>query len=285
MNNNFKIENMKTKRILSVLLCTICITIMTHCTQSDDIQEQIIQGDTIPQNINSQREGDGLVSSTTPTPGTWFIASRFLQEYQHLCQLQASPTYPGSMLCGPTSYLLGTHMIAQANNISYPASIPQLGTIYTRLFQAGKFDNQAGMYINDIDWYSKTYDNSIIQTFYKRTTSRVWMKEFIEYHLKTGYPVLAAIQVYGNRRSSWATNDADLYDQVGKNYYVSKNGTIGHFVLLIGNKINTDGTGTIWYKDPLAPTGVTQSASYTRILDAMKYNGNNNYYDAISLYE
>ncbi len=176
-------------------------------------------------------------------------------------------------------------MIAQSKGITYPSTKPQLGLIYTRLFQANRFDNQLGMYISDLCWYENMYDSNIVQTAYKRTTERDWMKEFIEYNIKTGYPVVATIQVYGNKRSTWALHDSDLYDQAGSTYYVSKNGNCGHFILLIGIKINADGSGTVWYKDPLSPDGATQSASYTRILDAMKFNGNNNYYDAVSLSE
>jgi hypothetical protein len=111
------------------------------------------------------------------------------------------------------------------------------------------------------------------------------MKEFIEYNIQTGYPVVVTVQVYGTRNNTWAANDADMYDQANTSYYVSKNGPVGHFILLVGVKINADGSGTVWYKDPLSKTGSTQSASYTRILDAMKYNGNNNYYDAVALFE
>lgn len=260
--------------------------IFLQCTHDDTIRIEPVPTDSLTSSLleNNNTARDGLQSSDTPIPGTWFIQSHFLASYQHFCQLTASPQYPGATLCGPTSYMLGAHMLATHRGYIYPAVKTQVGVIYTRLVQAGKFDNQEGMYINDIDWYAGQYDETFLTSAYKRTSSRVWMKEFIEYQVKTGYPVIAAVQIYGNKRSSWALNDSNLFDQPGKTYYISKNGTVGHFILIIGIKINPDGSGTVWYKDPLAPTSATQSASYTRVLDAMKYNGNDTYYDAIGLF-
>lgn len=296
-------KNLITLYIIISMIYTSCTNENTESANSSNIQtNEVVQSGTRDTDqsqieLNSSASNGSLpstplfntpsgnVSTTTPIPGTWFIKNSFLQQYQHFCQLQASPEYPGGILCGPTSYMLGVHMIAHAKQVSYPATKNQVGMIHSRLHQADRFDNQGGMYISDLCWYENSYDSNIIQTAYKRTTDRTWMKEFIEYHLKTGYPVIVTVQVYGNKRSSWAVHDSDLYDQSGSTYYVSKNGNIGHFILLIGIKINADGTGTIWYKDPLAPTSATQSASYTRILDAMKFNGNPNYYDAVSLFE
>jgi hypothetical protein len=176
-------------------------------------------------------------------------------------------------------------MIVTAKGGNYPCSKAKVGAIYGRLKDAGKFDDAVGMYIGDIAWFSNYYDYPAVKTSYKRTSDRSLMKEFIEYNIETGYPVVVTVQVYGTRNYTWAANDADMYDQANTPYYVSKNGPVGHFILLVGIKINADGSGTVWYKDPLSKTGSTQSASYTRILDAMKYNGNNNYYDAVALFE
>ena len=220
----------------------------------------------------------------TIIPGTWNIAQLFLDQYVHFYQMDAKPEYPGDVLCGPTSYMLGAHMIATARGISYPSSKEKVGAIYTKLSQAGKFDDAMGMYISDIQWFSQTYDYPVIKTSYLRTTDRTSMKDYIEFYIKIGYPVIVTVNIYGLQGSYWG-NDLDMTDQTGVKYYISKNGPVGHFILLTGIKINADGSGRVWYKDPLSKTSETRCASYTRILDAMKYNGNIDYYDAVALFE
>ncbi len=224
------------------------------------------------------------VCDPIPTPGTWDIKPSFMNAYQHFYQIDAKPDYPGSVLCGPTSYMLAAHMIVTAKGGVYPSSKAKLGAIYTKLSQAGRFDDAAGMYIGDLIWFNTNYDYPVIKTSYKRTADRVAMKEYIEYFIKTGYPVVVTVNVYGMQGAYW-TNDLDMTDQPNVKYYVSKDGPVGHFILLTGIKINADGSGRVWYKDPLSKTGETRCVSYTRLLDAMKYNGNNDYYDAVAVFE
>jgi hypothetical protein len=259
-------------------------------TRDDDKEESAIGVvDSIFSHV-SNSNGSGIQTAVPITfggacvPGTWYIKQSYIDNYIHFYQMNAKPDYPGGVLCGPTSYLMAAHMIASAKNHAYPSSKPKLGAIYNALYNAGKFDNTEGMYISDVLWFNNTYDNPVIQASYLRTSNRISMKEYIEGYLKAGYPVIATVNIYGMHGSSW-TNDGDGVDQASTQYYVSKNGPVGHFILLIGIKINADGSGTIWYKDPLSSTGATRSASYSRILDAMKYNGNNTYYDAVGVAE
>ena len=226
----------------------------------------------------------GQSSSATPIPGTWNIKQEYLNQYVHFYQMDAKPEYPGSVLCGPTSYMLAAHMIATAKGVWYPSSKAKVGAIYTKLSQAGKFDDGEGMYISDVQWFCNAYDYPIIKTSYLRTSNRDAMKEYIEFYIKSGYPVIATVNIFGLQGTYWG-NDLDMTDQTGVKYYISKNGPVGHFILLTGIKINADGSGRIWYKDPLAKTGETRYTSYTRILDAMKFNGNNDYYDAVAVFE
>jgi len=229
--------------------------------------------------------GANSVCDSSPFPGTWYIKQSYLNAYQHFCQIDAKPEYPGAVLCGPTSYMLGVHMILATKGNVYPSTKAKIGAIYGKLKLFGKFDDDLGMYIGDLQWFCSHYDYPVVKTSYKRTTDRALMKEYIEYNLKSGYPVVVTVQIYANHGATWALHDAELYDKLGESYYVSKNGSIGHYILLIGIKINADGSGIVWYKDPLSKSGITQSASYTRVLDAMKYNGNNDYYDAVALFE
>jgi hypothetical protein len=226
----------------------------------------------------------GYVSSATPVPGTWYIKQNYQDAYQHFYQMDAKPDYPGNVLCGPTSYMLAAHMIVTAKGGTYPSSKAKLGAIYTKLSQAGKFDDALGMYISDVKWFSDTYDYPAVKTSYLRTTSRDMMKEYLEYYIKTGYPVVVTADIFGLQGAYWG-NDIDMSDQPNVKYYVSKNGPVGHFILLIGIKINADGSGRVWYKDPLSKTSETRCASYTRILDAMKSNGNTDYYDAVAVFD
>lgn len=226
----------------------------------------------------------GQSSSATPIPGTWNIKQGYLNQYVHFYQMDAKPEYPGSVLCGPTSYMLAAHMIATSKGVWYPSSKAKVGAIYTKLSQAGKFDDAEGMYISDVQWFCSMFDYPVVKTSYLRTTNRDAMKEYIEFYIKSGYPVIATVDIFGLQGAYWM-NDLDMTDQPGVKYYISKNGTVGHFILLTGIKINADGSGRIWYKDPLSKNGETRCASYTRILDAMKYNGNNDYYDAVAIFE
>jgi hypothetical protein len=226
----------------------------------------------------------GAVCSYTPVAGTWNINTAYSNQYVHFYQIDAKPDYPGGVLCGPTSYMLAAHMICAAKNHPYPSSKAKVGAIYNALCAANKFDNTQGMYMSDLDWFNSTYDDPVVKTNIRRTLDRNNMKEFIEYHIKSGFPVIVTVDVYGTKGSSW-TNDGAMADQSGTQYYISKNASDGHYIVLTGIKVNADGSGTIWYKDPLSSTGATRSASYTRILDAMKSNGNPNYYDAIAVYE
>ncbi len=226
----------------------------------------------------------GAVCSYTPIPGTWHINTSYSNQYIHFYQINAKPEFPGNVLCGPTSYMLAAHMICAAKNHPYPSSKAKLGAIYNVLSNANKFDNSLGMYMSDLDWFNTNYDDPVVKTNIRRTSDRNNMKEFLEYHIKSGFPVIVTVDIFGMQGASWP-NDVAMTDQAGTQYYISKYGPVGHFILLTGIKVNADGSGTLWYKDPLSSTGATRSASYTRILDAMKSNGNPNYYDAIAVYE
>ena len=283
------------KRFLSMVLLIILVT---SCQKQYDFSEQknvdevksVVKESTLsaldPSNF-AQLNVTNLVgqsSSATPIPGTWNIKQEYLNQYMHFYQMDAKPEYPGSVLCGPTSYMVAAHMIATAKGVWYPSSKAKVGAIYTKLSQAGRFDDAEGMYISDVQWFCNTYDYPTIKTSYLRTSNRDAMKEYIEFYIKSGYPVIATVNIFGLQGAYWG-NDLDMTDQSGVKYYVSKNGPVGHFILLTGIKINADGSGRIWYKDPLAKTGETRCASYTRILDAMKFNGNNDYYDAVAVFE
>lgn len=240
--------------------------------------------DSILSYLTRHRMRGAIVIGGACVSGTWYIKQLYIDNYVHFYQMNAKNEYPGEVLCGPTSYMIAAHMIAAAKNHIYPCSKAKVGAIYNVLYNASRFNNADGMYISDILWFNSNYDDPVIKTSYLRTADRTSMKEYIEGYLKAGYPVIATVNIYGLHGAYWG-NDVSITDQVGVQYYVSKNGPIGHFILLIGIKINPDGSGTIWYKDPLSSTGATRSASYTRILDAMKYNGNNTYYDAIGVAE
>lgn len=283
------------KKILSVMLL---ILIAVSCqkqyvsfeNKSGDVVKSGVKESTLLEFTQSNfaqlgiANPSGQSSSATPIPGTWNIKQTYLNQYVHFYQMDAKPEYPGSVLCGPTSYMLAAHMIATSKGVWYPSSKAKVGAIYTKLSLAGKFDDAEGMYISDVQWFCNSYDYPTIKTSYLRTSNRDAMKEYIEFYIKSGYPVIVTVNIFGLQGAYWG-NDLDMNDQPGIKYYVSKNGTVGHFILLIGIKINADGSGRIWYKDPLAKTGETRCASYTRILDAMKYNGNNDYYDAVAVFE
>ena len=283
------------KKVLSMVLL---IVMVVSCQKSSEIFEvqssDVVKSGVKESSLSMVGESNfaqvngfnpaGQSSSSTPIPGTWNIKQEYLNQYVHFYQMDAKPEYPGSVLCGPTSYMLAAHMIATVKNVWYPSSKAKVGAIYTKLSQAGKFDDAEGMYISDVQWFCNTYDYPTVKTSYLRTSSRDAMKEYIEFYIKSGYPVIATVNIFGLQGAYWG-NDLDMSDQPGVKYYVSKNGPVGHFILLTGIKINTDGSGRIWYKDPLSKTSETRCASYTRILDAMKYNGNNDYYDAVAVFE
>lgn len=269
-------------------LCMImCVILIIGCNKDDTlVVKNTLQKDQLSLGVIQKNSVNyaGYVSSESPVPGTWFIKPLYEQQYVHFWQMSAKPEYPGGVLCGPTSYLLAAHMIATAKGWPYPSSKTKVGAIYTKLSQAGKFDNTLGMYINDIHWFSSTYDFPVIKTSYSRTLLRSLCKEYIEYYLKTGYPVIVSININGANSILWI-NDNGVDEKSGSSYYISKSGLTGHFILLTGIRINADGTGTVWYKDPLSQYGETRSVYYSRLLDAMKANGNPDYYDAVAVFD
>lgn len=280
-------KNMKQIHIFLLIMVCAMSSIMTSCqktnhvvksvnTTTNDIGISAVRDDNSPDNDTIIKNTLHALNSYSSSAGLWWIKSSYESNYTHFCQLNASPEYPGGVLCGPTAYMLGVHMLSS----TYPSSKTRIGTIYNRLSVNGKFDNSAGMYISDIQWYRNSYDATIVNTAYKRTSNRSTMKEFIESNLKNGFPVIATVQVYGSNRQHHINDNLQYACTTN---YIGENGNIGHFILLIGIEINSDGTGKVWYKDPLSPNGWTQSVTYTRLLDAMKYNGNTNYYDAIAL--
>lgn len=227
---------------------------------------------------------EGHMSSSIPIPGTWFIRNKYQNEYVHFYQMHARPEYPGAVLCGPTSYMLAAHMIAASKGNQYPVGKQKLGAIYQVLARNDRFDDKNGMYISDLVWFSQNYDYPVIKSSYWRSTNRSLTKEYIEYNLKTGYPVIVTVNIFGLQSGFWS-NDGDAQSQLQKKYYIGFDGPVGHFILLIGIRINPDGTGTVWYKDPLSVNGETRSVSYTRLLNAMLYNGNPQYYDFVAVFE
>jgi hypothetical protein len=225
--------------ITTVLVITISITSCTkdHSISLDTLTSQSFTDADIQSGTRELNEAEhsgpspsiattgGLVCSYNPVPGTWYISTTYSNQYSHFYQIDAKPEYPGSVLCGPTSYMLAAHMICASKGIGFPSSKTKLGAMYNALFNAGKFDNTQGMYISDIDWFNSTYDYPTVKTNYRRTSDRSNMKEFIEYYIKSGFPVIATVNIYGTKGTYWG-NDVDMYDQTGTQYYMSKKGPV-----------------------------------------------------------
>lgn len=219
-------------------------------------------------------------SDYTSLPGYWTLSAHMLGFYQHFYQNDAKPEYPGSTLCGPTCYMMASHMVGMANNYATPVTKTYLGQIYSRLKQAGKFWDTQGMYISDIPWYAGAYDQYFFSVTSARTQDRSSMKGFIEQNIQDGFPVIVTVNIYA---TAGLGNDVDNVNKSGKIYYIDPSSRVGHFILLVAVKINNDGSGMVYYRDPLSKDGATRVVNYTRLLDSMKANGNVYYYDAVAV--
>jgi hypothetical protein len=272
------------KKFLLILSIVVLLFSCDKKIGSEQLQPQTIASATMDHSLGpTDSLSDWGVMSSESVVGKYWLLGNYSFLYKHFCQLDASPEYPGSVLCGPTSYMLAAHMIASNKGRVYPCSKQKLGAIYNALRNAGKFDNRYGMYINDITWFSTTYDYPVVKTTYMRTARRDVIKGYIEHYLKEGDPVIVPVNVFGLQGSYWA-NDKDVQHVPGVKYYVSRSGSVGHFILLIGLELYADGSGMAYYKDPLSRNGETRAVHYSRLLDAMLYNGNILYYDALAVF-
>ncbi len=276
------------KYLCLVLIGFLGCGLFVSCTRDMDTARHIAEQSVASGVLDSDSVAlDSLyvqpLTSESSVSGEWKLLGNYAFLYKHFCQLDASPEYPGSVLCGPTSYMIAAYMIASNKGRPYQCSKQKLGGIYTALRSAGKFDNRYGMYIQDIGWFCANYDYPVVQTSYMRTSRRDVIKGYLEHYMKEGDPVIVPVNIFGLQGAYWV-NDKDPLSTLGTKYYIAKNGTVGHFILLTGLKLNDDGSGLVYYRDPLSRNGETRSVSYSRLLDAMLFNGNISFYDALAVF-
>lgn len=266
--------------------------------------------------------GSNDVAARTSTSGTqtiYEVDPVILGNFKHYCQKYAGPVslpyYPSSLAtgnltstqagsaCGPTSYMMAAYCIAKwaDPNTAYTCDGVKLASIYPIV---KNYVNQGAITLPSLKSYADNYDNSFIITSSKYGTNRSTINQFIKDELTANRFVITGVNAYtydynavNNSNLYGTSNNSDLNASgntttgTNKNYIsVNDESTTvgGHIILLLRLATNPDGTGIVEYIDPLAqtkPTGVSNKkyVSFSRLLTSIQMNGNNTYYDAISI--
>lgn len=312
----YKIITMKKKFLKFVITGSIVLFFTTLFISCDnDMTDPIIHKEESSSLSNKITPlGSNTIYEVDPT---------ILTHFQHYCQRNAGPRdntyYPlaenimsattSGKACGPTSYMMSAYCLAKYKdpNTLYQCNGTKLSSLYNII--AGT----SSITINDLTAYANNYDNSFLVgsncNVYPGNSSdpRTAVKTFMQNALTYNKFVIVGVNMYGTIFNT--VNNVNLYSSTnGINPDLNSSGEItsgtnrnyistadesssvgGHIIVIIKITVNSlDGTGIVEYIDPLAkPTANNASnrryVSYTRLLDAMKMNGANTQYDAVSI--
>jgi hypothetical protein len=192
-------------------------------------------------------------------------------------------------------------------NTLYQCNGTKLSSLYNIIASSGIVT------VNHLSSYANNYDNSFLignncnVAPNNSSDPRAAIKTFMQNSLTYNKFVIVGVNMYGTVFNT--VNNVNLYSSTnGINPDLNSSGEIingtnrnyistadenssvgGHIIVIIKITVSSlDGTGVVEYIDPLAktrPTGLSNRryVSYTRLLDAMKMNGANTQYDAVSI--
>ncbi len=284
--------------VLIVIMMTVS-TVFISCQKN---QLTNVRPEEIAQN-------EGSVVAKISYPGTYPVYEvdpAIMAYFQHYYQLDA-PTI-GSNACGPASYMMAAACIANYRNPisnTYFATTSKLQSIYSIVKGWANANNSGYITLEHLRQYAITYDNSFIVNGYKYTNDREETKTFIKSALANDRFVIVGVNAYimspspvdnSNFFSNTSINGdlnptGNVTSGTYRNYIstLDEGGNVGGHMIIVVKFVQTasDGNGYIEYIDPIAKTRIGLSnrrfVSFTRLLDAMKMNGNNSNYDAISI--
>lgn len=216
-------------------------------------------------------------------------------------------------LCGLTSYMMAAHVLSKYayEEVNFSLDGKHLKTL---LDQVGT-NNTAYKYLSNIKdaiEKGKLDGSEFLTCELLSTTDRTDMKSFLENAVDRNMLVLVALKAdvstwnvsydklnttkYGDFQSPDSRYNPDMAYGTTSNQYLLTKSTPkdpyhnGHIVLITEVDIWGTGNGIVTYIDPLAKTkgfgGYWENARlalYSRVLDAMKANGNNNTYTALAI--
>lgn len=258
----------------------------------------------VPSNSQTEESSEKDISlkhvSTSGSNTIYEVSPLVVNNFQHYCQLNAPSPINGSAACGPTSYMMAASCIARYldPNTAYTTSGTKLQTIV----------NITGVSTNlaTLSNYATNYDGSFLSVTTSYGSNRETIKNFIKNSLAANKFVITGINAYvmspspvnnSNFYLNASTNGdlnagSDITSGTYRNYISSSDegGKVGGHIIVILKFVQTasDGSGYIEYIDPIAttrPFGVSNRryVSFTRLLDAIKMNGNNTFYDAFAI--
>jgi hypothetical protein len=258
---------MKTSNIF--LMLAICF-LLTQCTNQEAVKPTASK----PSNTLFD-----IPTNTNQRATSYLVADKYLRKYEHYYQYNLWSGAGRYNLCGPTSYMVLTGMIANANGRGYDVSQSRLKSIYEDLVNKHGTGVQRGTSVSQLHYNSQRNEANYISS-YQEAGGREHIKGRILHYLSKGLPVVMPVKI--NSRNSEA-NDLDMKDQSGKNYYITENGGVGHFVVILGLHLTEGGSGSIiYYADVYDSQLKVKKVSYTRLLDANKATSDWNSYSLLT---
>jgi hypothetical protein len=236
--------------------------------------------------------------STSGLNPVYEIKPEIMAYFQHFYQLNATGNVNGSAACGPTSYMMAAYCLAKYKdpNTLYRCSATKL----TNIVQITGLSTG----LSTLSSYARTYDNTFLSVATSYGSKRETMKTFIKNSLLVDKFVVTAINAYviypspvdnenyslNSSLNGDLNSGSDLTSGNYRNYISSSDegGKVGGHIIVLVKFVQTavDGSGYVEYIDPIAPLHSPSNrryVSFSRLLDAIKMNGNNTYYDAFSL--
>lgn len=281
--------------IIFMLILTLSVT---ACTRDNSLSPRVEPTAPATTTSTTTPQAKTSVSGTTVE---YRINTAYESNYAHWSQkwaatpLTSSQTYAA---CGPVSYMLSAHMLLGS---SFPSSGSKLAYIVNRLQSTyGVFVpiniNVIPTYLTGTDGATLTSSGLIGYSHLggATTADRNNFKSALQSELANGWPVMVPVNINIGREddsrytteNSTTNYDTDGSDVSGRpNYLTGSISAPGHFIVLIGIKVNTTtGGGYVYYKDPYSVNSTTKVASYERFLNSALANGGTyNGYDAIAI--
>lgn len=286
------------KKVKKYITLLVLILGMIACTNDT--------GNVSPLTANTPAaKHDGSRKDVTSATTVYRVKDDILNQFIFYCQLSATSLSTRTQACAPDAYMIGANSIALfKGNGAYGPNATKLTEIANRMGTS----LASGTSFSQIVGYLGSYDtNFIISSNMGGQLNRSSIKIFIENALTNDQFVMVPVNAYvmapskRNQLNLYSNNSTnpDLQDgNSGSSYYITPekgyyqidgNSLVGgHWILIVKITVdNATGNGIVEYIDPLAdnrsPNSNRKFMSYTRLLDSIKINGNNQTaYDAIT---
>lgn len=246
----------------------------------------------IPQSVEESRSTTALqlLERSSLTSRKDILQSKYAQlfhYYQFANQQQR-------LACGPTAYMCATKAIAKYHGKDLILN----KTLQDRIGNYTGWENTTPYNLYNYWVLNKDNFQSYITCDYARGaknhpnkenwTTRTKIKEFIETALSEKKLIILPVKINGSNRSNWQ-NDHSTSGTFESSNYISKDGNIGHYIILyrLDRQFTQDGfsIGTAYYLDVYESQAgnALKTVNYLRLLDANKATSNSGNYSALWL--